>query len=144
VFSNSIIRIIFLSLIISFSFAFYAKGRKPQDPKVSMKVVNVPLSEVLKILELKTNYTFSYLNEELSLNEKVTMDVKDKTLQQILGIISKRFKLTFTRINNIITVKKKESINKKNNPRIFGTHGGTIHDSTTWENPDYNPGGKID
>ncbi len=131
-----------MSFIISILFTFYAKGQNPQNPKVSLKVVNIPLGEVLKILELKTNFTFSYLNEELSLNEKVTLDVKDKTLQQILGILSNRFKLTFTRINNIITVKKKvekKSINKKNNPHTFGILKGTVHNSTTTKNPDYIP-----
>ena len=90
-----------------------------QNPKVSLKVVNIPLSEVLHILELKTNFTFSYLNEELPLKEKVTLDVKDKPLQQILEILSTKFALTFTTINNIITVKKKESERKKINRKVL-------------------------
>jgi hypothetical protein len=66
---NAIKRIIFLSVIISISLASYTKGQNPKNPIVSFKVVNMPIGEVLNILELKTNYTFSYLNEELSLNK---------------------------------------------------------------------------
>ncbi len=129
----SFIKTAFLSFIISILFAFNTVAQNFPDSKVSLKVVNMPLGEVLKILELKTNFSFSYLNEELPLDEKVTLDVKDKPLQQILEILSAKFALTFTRINNIITVKKKESERDKNKTQVFGTLRGIVRDSVTSE-----------
>ena len=139
--SYSFLKTVFLSFILSISFAYYVNGQNHPDSKVSLKVANIPLGEVLKILELKTNFTFSYLNEKLSLDEKVTLDIKDETLLHILEILSNKYDLVFSKINNIITVKKnevkKENINEKNNPHSFGTLRGTVRDSITSENLPY-------
>ena len=134
---HTLFRTSILSFIISILLVFNAKGQVLSDQKFSLKVVNIPLSEALHVLELKTNFTFSYLNEELPLNERVTIDVKDKPLQQILEILSNRFSLTFTVINKIITVKKKEEKNEKYTPHTFGTLRETDHDSLTSENLPY-------
>jgi len=127
------VKAIFLSLIISILLVFNTLGQNLSDQKFSFKVVSVPLSEVLHILEVKTNFTFSYLNEKLPLDESVTIDVKDKPLQQILEILSNKFELIFTRINNIITIKKKEEAGENKNPQSFGTLRGIVRDSITTE-----------
>ena len=130
---SSFLKAMLLSFMISNSLAPFAKAQNIPDPKVSLKVVNIPLREVLNILELKTNFTFSYLNEELPLNEKVTLNVKEEPLQQILELLSNKFSLTFTRINNIIAIKRKEGVNAENNPHTFGTLRGIVRDSATTE-----------
>ena len=112
---------------------FYAEGQNLSNPNVSLKVVNMPLREVLQILELKTKFTFSYLTGELPLNEKVTIDVKVKPLQQVLEILSNKFALTFTTINNIITIKKKEGVDENKKSQGFGTLRGIVRDSSTSE-----------
>ena len=129
---NSFGRIVFLSLIICSLLAFSAKGQNLPEQKINFNVSDMPLSEVLHIIEQKTSFTFSYINKELPLDDKVTLDVKDETLQQVLEILSKKFGLTFSNINNIITVKKKESADK-NKLRTFGTLRGIIRDSATAE-----------
>ena len=126
-------RIVLLSLIISILLIPNTKAQNHPDPIVSLNVVNIPLREVLQILELKTNFTFSYLNEELPLDEKVTLEAKDKPLQQIFEILSNKFALVFTRINNIITVKKKEGEDENKGPHGFGTLRGIVRDSITTE-----------
>ncbi|HVO73379.1 MAG TPA: carboxypeptidase-like regulatory domain-containing protein [Ignavibacteriaceae bacterium] len=98
-----------------------------------MKVVNMPLGELLQILELKTNFTFSYLNEELPLGERVTLNSENEPLQQILEILSDRFALTFTRISNIITIKKNQNVNGKNKLQVLGILRGIVRDSATSE-----------
>jgi len=128
-----LVKAIFTSLLISFLVINNTKGQDYPDQIVSLKVVNIPLNEVLQILELKTNFTFSYINEELPLDEIVTMDVKDKPLQQILEILSNKFALTFKRINNIITIKKKEETDENKIPKSFGTLRGIVRDSITTE-----------
>jgi hypothetical protein len=93
------VKAIFLSLIISILLVFNTLGQNLSDQKFSFKVVSVPLSEVLHILEVKTNFTFSYLNEKLPLDESVTIDVKDKPLQQILEIKKKQVKIKILRVS---------------------------------------------
>ena len=69
------IKTVFLAFIISIQLVTKVNGQNYPDPNVSFNVVNIPLSRVLKILEQKTNYTFSYLNEKLPLDKNVTMNV---------------------------------------------------------------------
>jgi hypothetical protein len=129
----SFVKKAYLSIIISFLLAFYIKGQELPDPIVSLNVTNIPLGEVLQILELKTKFTFSYLNEELPLKDRVTLDLKEGPLREIFEILSNRFALTFEKINNIITVKKKKDAKEKNNPQGFGTLRGIVRDSLTSE-----------
>ena len=128
---NSLVKAFCLSLLLSILFIFDANGQDLYNQKVSLKVINLRLGEVLQLLEQRTNFTFSYLNEELPLSERVTLDVKDEPLQQVLETLSNKFALTFTRINNIITIKKVEGVNSK--PHGYGTLRGIVRDSVTSE-----------
>ena len=130
---NSFIKAAFLSLILCVLLTFNVKGQNLPYPKVSLKVSNMPLGQVLQMLELKTNFTFSYLNEELPLDQRLTLDVEDKPLSQVLEILSNKFALTFTRINNIITLKKLQSMSEKSSSHAFGTLRGIVRDSVTAE-----------
>ena len=87
VISGSFIQTAILAYMFSIVLAMHVQGQDLSEPKISLKVENIPLSEVLQILELKTKFTFSYLNKELPPSERVTLDVKDKSLQQILEIL---------------------------------------------------------
>lgn len=129
----SALRIAFLSIVMSILFAINVNGQDEADQKLSLNFVNERLGNVLHILELKTNFTFSYLNGELLLNKEVNMEVKNKSLQQILDILSSKFGLTFTRIDNIITVKKNERTDARNQMEALGTLRGIIRDSLTSE-----------
>ena len=130
---SSFVKILVILFIANILITCSVHGQNIPDPRISLKVNNIPLSEVLKIIELKTNYTFSFLNEELPLEEKVSLDVKDKPLHEILEILSESFGLTFTKVNSIITIKKKEGINGEKAPNTFGTLRGLVRDSVTSE-----------
>ena len=119
--------------MIGILLASYVQGQDLPDPRVDLNVRNTPLRDVLHLLELKTNFTFSYLNKELHLNASVTLDVKDTPLQQILEMLSKRYALTFTTIKNIITVKENKDVDEENNPQGFGMLRGIVRDSATSE-----------
>ena len=131
--SDSIVRAVMLSGVISLLLIVYVQSQDLSELKVGLKVDNMPLTEVLQILELKTKFTFSYLNKELPLSERVTLDAQDKSLQQILEILSQRYALTFTRINNIIIIKKKEGAEEKKIPQGVGILRGIVRDSLTSE-----------
>jgi hypothetical protein len=129
---NSIARSTSLSFLLSVLLFINGKGQDVSDPHISFKVTNLPLAEALKILESKTNLTFSYLNKELPLEEKITFDVKDKTLEQICDMLSGRYGITFSRINNIITIKKPQA-ESSYNQSLTGTLRGVVQDSLTGE-----------
>ena len=131
--SVSFIRTVFVSFMVGILLASHVQGQDLPDPRVDLNVRNTPLRDVLHLLELKTNFTFSYLNKELHLNASVTLNVKDTPLQQILEILSKRYALTFTTIKNIITVKENKDVDEENNPQGFGMLRGIVRDSVTSE-----------
>jgi hypothetical protein len=122
-----------LVLIVGCLWAPDAIGQNMSAPNVSVNVENMPLKEVLKILVLKTKFTFSYLGNDLPLDERVTLDVKDKSLRQVLEMLSSKFALTFTRIDNIITIKKRESADETNKLSSLGILRGIVRDSATSE-----------
>ncbi|MGA7162093.1 MAG: carboxypeptidase-like regulatory domain-containing protein [Bacteroidota bacterium] len=131
--SVSFIRTVFVSFMAGILLASHVQGQDLPDPRVDLNVRNTPLRDVLHLLELKTNFTFSYLNKELHLNASVTLNVKDTPLQQILEILSKRYALTFTTIKNIITVKENKDVDEENNQQGFGMLRGIVRDSVTSE-----------
>ncbi len=131
--SGSFVRTVMLFWIMHILLAGSIQGQDLSETKVGLKVDNMPLNEVLQILELKTKFTFSYLNKELPLSERVTLDVQDKSMQQILEILSQKYALTFTRINNIIIIKKKEGAEEKNMSQGVGILRGIVRDSLTSE-----------
>ena len=129
IFYKSIDLFIFMSMLL----VLPIQGRNLQDTKVSVKVSDVPLHEVLKNIEQQTNYTFSYFNEELPMEARVTMEETNVSLQRILEILSDRCNLTFTLINNVITVKQKQRPIEDDDPGGFGIIRGNVRDSVTSE-----------
>ncbi len=49
---SNLVRKVYLTFIIAILIAFYIEGQNLSDSTVSLKVVNMPLREVLHILEL--------------------------------------------------------------------------------------------
>ena len=54
--SNSILKAVFLSIIISILLAFNAKGQSLSDKKFSLQEVNISLGEILHILGTKDKF----------------------------------------------------------------------------------------
>jgi hypothetical protein len=126
-----------LMLLFSLFFLNNIKGQNQPDPVISLNVTKIQLGDVLQMLEMKTNFTFSYINDQLPLEEKVSLNVRDYALQKILDILSNKYDLKFTRINTIITVKRNESADKKKQIHNYGTLRGVVRDSLTSENLPY-------
>ena len=67
----------FLSLLCANVFA--------QSQKVTVKVTNEPLSQVIQQIERQTNYRFSYRDVVLDSQRNVTVDLKDASVQEVLN-----------------------------------------------------------
>jgi CarboxypepD_reg-like domain/TonB-dependent Receptor Plug Domain len=111
----------------------FIKGQNLQQIRINLNTIDIELGQVLQIIEQRTNFTFSYFNNELPLKQKVTLKFQNESLQKVLETLSNEFNLTFTTINNVIVIKKKEENATTNETQIFGTLRGIVRDSVTSE-----------
>ncbi len=67
---------------------FVPIGLKAQDAKITLNVKNTAISEVLKMIEAKSDYHFAYNNKLIDVSKKVDVTV---TNEPISGILKKMF-----------------------------------------------------
>ncbi len=89
-----------------------ASGSDSQDIKnvkevyLDIKISNASIIDVIKVIEKKTSYRFTY--EKLDLNQKLALDLnlKQVSVANLLLILSEQVNLKFRQINNNINVSK--------------------------------------
>ena len=101
---------LFAIIILLFVIPINAQIRK--NSSISIRLVEVSLEQALKSIEQKSDFTFSYIKEELPLKERVTLIAENKPIQQIFEKLNKKYGLIFSQINNIIVVKSSAKLNK--------------------------------
>ncbi len=101
---------LFAIIILLFVIPINAQIR--QNSSLSIRLVEVSLEQALKSIEQKSDFTFSYIKEELPLKERVTLIAENEPIQQILDKLNKKYGLIFSQINNIIVVKSSAKLNK--------------------------------
>ncbi|MBS9462888.1 TonB-dependent receptor [Flagellimonas sp. 389] len=79
-----------LLLILTTFFQLQAESGYAQNAKISLKMANASVQEVMNEIETVSEFKFFYSKEELDLNRKVTVNVKR---QQIESILKKLFPL---------------------------------------------------
>jgi TonB-linked SusC/RagA family outer membrane protein len=107
---------------------------------------NVPISEVLKILESKFDCKFIFSNELVDINKKVSIKLEDKTIEEILDDIFNSSGITFKELeDNLYVLYSRDKVfnrhrvsgtvlDEKGNPLIgvnlieAGTTNGTVTD----------------
>lgn len=100
-----VIQILFWNLIIA---ATPVAAQNLHDIKISVNINNVKLEKALQIIESKTNFVFSYLRDEIPVDENVTINCSNEALYDVLYEIGKNIGLNFSRINEYITIKKND------------------------------------
>lgn len=118
----------FLLFLIYLFFALNSKAQNNiLNQKISIKLKNVGVVEILKSIEEKTNVKFSY-NLNIFPNKKMSITIKDETLEFILAKILTPYSLNFTVFNqeNIV-------INKVENPKKKHTISGYVIDKESGE-----------
>ena len=58
-----------------------------QTGKVTVKVTDAPLSQVISLIEQQTNYRFSYRDVVLDSQKNVSVDLKDASVQDVLNAV---------------------------------------------------------
>jgi TonB-linked SusC/RagA family outer membrane protein len=100
-----------------------------QNDEVSVKMKDVSVKQVLKVLEDKTDYSFLYNDELVNVNKKVSVNFQDKTLIEILDDIFSGSDITYKIIENrIILIPTKKSMQESLQPQQKITVTGKVID----------------
>ena len=81
---------------------------------ISLKLKNVPVKEVLALIEKNNQINFFYADKDVDLNRKVTINVKDQTLEKVLEELFKNSTNSF-KIDGkqVYITKKKKAVDDK-------------------------------
>jgi len=109
-----------------------------QNKKISLKVDNESIEQVLEQIESKTKFIFFYRTGEVDTSKKVSITVDKKPIKDVLGMIFNDGSVAFSFLKNQIVLKKREVSNKSflgtkeevrsNAPLPQHTVSGTITD----------------
>jgi TonB-linked SusC/RagA family outer membrane protein len=86
----------------------HAQRESVFDVYLTLKAEQVPLKSVLKQLEKKSNFNFTFNNEFVDLNQPVSLNYDQTSLGTILGDLSVQVGLQFLRVNQNIHVSPKK------------------------------------
>ncbi|MEQ6120426.1 SusC/RagA family TonB-linked outer membrane protein [Reichenbachiella sp. MALMAid0571] len=93
--------------------AIFANGSNAQEAVsvrealIQMQVDNASLIKLLRYIEQKTSYEFTYRTEDLDKKVRISGDFSNARVSDVLMEVSKRTNLKFRQINNNIHVSKK-------------------------------------
>ena len=107
--SKALLRIIIISTIFSVCFTqTQAKNTSAQDlnTRISLKVVNMPVKDVLKQINKETKLSFVFSNSIVT-DQEVTINVKNEQLSSVLKKILNPFGMDYTVSGNVILIDKK-------------------------------------
>jgi hypothetical protein len=101
-----------------------------QANAITLRLNNVPITEVIKAIKKQTNYTFSYNVElETTLKEtKVTVDVVQQTITQILPALFDATDIAYKVVDDNILLSKKNSDHKTTSSTLTQTVKGKVID----------------
>src|SRR5690606_19266618 len=108
----------------------------------AMDMRNATLGDVLRNIESKTDFRFTY--DKKDVNENVTLNIKtdNQSVADILIEVSRQTRLRFKQVNNVISVQKNSLLSKGSSLEIV-TMEKTITGRVTDENSEGLPGVNI-
>ncbi|MEM1258331.1 MAG: carboxypeptidase-like regulatory domain-containing protein [Bacteroidota bacterium] len=110
-FATSLLKkILFLFLLCIWNNGL-SNSQPASEVRVSLNLVQVPLSEVLRDIELKTGYSFFYRNEDLSLSRKITIQVDNAPLVDILTALFNDNAIAYEIMDRQVILQKMEDPN---------------------------------
>ena len=112
-FSNSFKKKMRISVLLFLTFNLTVANSFSQN-KVTLKVQNANVSQVLDEIEAKTDYMFIYQLDVYDFNKMISLNVKNEPIKKVLDIIFEN-KLEYEVIDNKVLLKAKEKIPTKEN-----------------------------
>ena len=77
-----------------------------QNKKISLKVDNKPIEQVLEQIELDSRFIFFYKTDEIDVSRKISVNVVKTPIKDLLGIIFNDGSVRYTVLKNQIVLKK--------------------------------------
>ncbi|TKG89625.1 SusC/RagA family TonB-linked outer membrane protein [Puteibacter caeruleilacunae] len=103
----------------------YASGFS-QSSKLSIKLKDASVKEILKTIEQQSEYSFMYDNNKIDVDRITNLDVQNKTVEQILDNIFKGEHVKYRFVNNHVIIVPENSSVKAN--RQVSKVNGTVKD----------------
>ena len=112
-FNNGFKKTMRISVLLFLTFNLTVANSFSQN-KVTLKVQNANVSQVLDEIEAKTDYMFIYQLDVYDFNKMISLNVKNEPIKKVLDIIFEN-KLEYEVIDNKVLLKAKEKILTKEN-----------------------------
>jgi TonB-dependent starch-binding outer membrane protein SusC len=91
-------------ICMNFALAGASSGQDLDEVKVSLSLNRARITDVLQVLQQKTNFRFAYTESINRLDQTYDINYSQASLRKVLKDLSLRGSLSFNRINNTISV----------------------------------------
>ena len=98
---------------------------------LSLVMENVPMKEVFRAIENKTDFSFTYSSRKIDLSARLSLDGSEKNLGTILEKIMKAGRVEIKQMEHLLVVRP--AAGKVSSANLGGTLTGTVIDSLTNE-----------
>lgn len=86
-----------------------------QNTKLSLKMNNVKIENVLQQIESQTDYRFSYNKSQVNINKRISINVKNENINEVLKKIFKGTNVQYSIFDNQIVLK---FVSEQNNKKV--------------------------
>ncbi|MCL3779538.1 SusC/RagA family TonB-linked outer membrane protein [Prolixibacteraceae bacterium JC049] len=108
--------ILLLACMLNVSAAVYS-----QSNKLSLKIKNDRIENVLKLIEQQSGYRFFYQNEQIDADRKVSLKVTNQTVTQVLNQIFDKTEVQIKHLDDkLILLKKREAVSTQDKQKVTG------------------------
>ncbi|MEO1013322.1 MAG: TonB-dependent receptor, partial [Bacteroidota bacterium] len=97
-----------LLFLMTISFALQANPGYAQNKKISLKMTNVTVAQVMDEIESKTEFKFIFNTKTVNLARKISINVKKKSIQNVLSQLFNRTEISYEVYDQKILLKKDE------------------------------------
>ncbi len=108
--------------------ATYAQSASPLETKITLRVSNERMDEVLRQIAAKGSFSFSYSPDAIAVNSRVSLNASNQSVREILNVLFDGKVLFKERRKYIILQKAPELAEKK--PEAFYLNGYVIDETT--------------
>jgi len=130
-FGNQILKKMKLTLLLLLLtlFSGFAADVYSQSTKLTIRMENVRIEEVLGRIEDQSKFRFFY-NDEISLDKRVSVDLSDATIDNILGQVFQNTGIEFEIADRQIILKNSSNSNNQRASQQEKTVSGNVTDSS--------------
>src|SRR5436190_19578036 len=92
----------FITGFLCFIFSIAISFGQNLDTRISLKVKDATLPQVLQLIQKKYGYRFSYLNNELPAGKRFSAEISNKPLAEVLDVLLEKTEMGYKQTNGQI------------------------------------------